>query len=165
MQFRAGSADCLGVPAACFDLAFSVDVVHHLPDPLAYVQEACRALKPGGWLCTVTDSASIIRGRQPLATYFPETIEADLARYPSIAHLRALYGRAGFVDLVERTVECAYPLTDAGAYREKSYSVLHLISEQAFRRGVARMERDLRAGPIPSVSRYTMLWGVKEPLP
>lgn len=161
VQFQVGSADRLGVPAGWFDLAFSVDVVHHLPDPLAYLQEAGRALKPGGRLCTVTDSASIIRGRQPLATYFPETVEADLGRYPSIAHLRALYGRAGFGDLAERSVECAYLLTDLGAYRDRAYSVLHLISEQAWQRGLARMEQDLQAGPIPCLSRYTMLWGVK----
>jgi ubiquinone/menaquinone biosynthesis C-methylase UbiE len=161
VQFQAGSADRLGVPAGCFDLLFSVDVVHHLPDLPAYFQEAHRALRSGGCLYTVTDSEAIIRRRQPLATYFPETVEADLSRYPPIAHLRTLYRRAGFGELVERTVEHAYSLTDVGPYRDKAYSVLHLISEQALQRGVARMEQDLRAGPIPCLSRYSVLGGVK----
>jgi ubiquinone/menaquinone biosynthesis C-methylase UbiE len=161
VQFQAGSADRLGVPAGWFDLLFSVDVVHHLPDLPVYFREAHRALKSGGCLYTVTDSEAIIRSRQPLVTYFPETVAADLSRYPSMANLRTLYGRAGFGKLVERTVECAYSLNDIGPYRDKAYSVLHLISEQALRRGIARMERDLRAGSIACISRYSVLRGVK----
>jgi hypothetical protein len=113
-------------------------------------------------LCTATDSEWIIRHRQPLAAYFPETIEVELARYPRIAALRALYERAGLVDVAERTVEFRYALSDIRAYREKAFSALHLISQEAFQRGIERMERDLENGPIPCVSRYTIVWGTKQ---
>jgi len=156
-----GRAERLDFPGNAFDLVFLVDVIHHVGDRRAYVRKAHRVLEPGGKICTVTDSEWIIRHRQPLATYFPETVESELARYPRIADLRAYMERAGFDPIAEHTVERPYQLADVQAYRDKAYSALHLISEEAFQRGIARMERDLRAGPILCVSRYTMLWGKK----
>ena len=165
-QFRTGSAERLDFPDASFDLVYSVDVIHHVSDRSRYTHEAYRVLAPGGMLCTATDSEWIIRHRIPLATYFPETVEAELARYPPIPILRALYEQAGFVDIDERMVEFRYPLTDIQAYRDKAFSALHLISEEAFQRGLARMERELQGDdcrtPIPCVSRYTLLWGTKQ---
>jgi len=163
--FQLGTAECLDFQDGSFDLVYSVDVIHHVPDKESYTKEAYRVLVPGGQLYTATDSEWIIRHRQPLATYFPETVEVELARYPPIARLRDLYERAGFVEIDERTVEFRYPLTDIQAYRDKAFSALHLISEEAFQRGMERMERDLQGDycrtPILCVSRYTLLWGIK----
>jgi SAM-dependent methyltransferase len=154
-------AEYLALASGAFDLVFSVDVIHHIDDRSRYMHEAYRVLVPGGRICTTTDSEWIIRHRQPLATYFPETIQADRARYPRITELRAHMERAGFDEIVEHTVECPYHLADIQAYRDKAFSALHLIPDEAFRRGIARMERDLLAGPIPCISRYTLLWGRK----
>jgi ubiquinone/menaquinone biosynthesis C-methylase UbiE len=165
VHFRPGSAERLDFQDGSFDLVYSVDVIHHVPDPEYYTKEAYRVLASGGRLCTVTDSEWIIRHRQPLASYFPETIEVELARYPPIATLRALCEQAGFVEINERTVEFRCLLTDIRAYRDKAFSALHLISEEAFQRGMERMEHDMQGDycrtPIPCVSRYTLLWGTK----
>jgi SAM-dependent methyltransferase len=144
-----------------FDLIYTVDAIHHLTDPARYYREVYRLLKVGGRICTVTDSAWIIRNRQPLATYFPETIEVELRRYPRIAALRTMMQQAGLDEIEERMAEWSYALTDLGAYRDRVFSALHLIPDEAFRRGLGRMERDLCDGPIPCVSRYTLLWGRK----
>jgi ubiquinone/menaquinone biosynthesis C-methylase UbiE len=160
-QFRPGRAEQLDFPDASLDLVYSVDVIHYVSDEPRYTKEAYRVLAPGGLFCTVTDSEWIIRNRVPLVTHFPETIEVELARYPPIPALRALYEQAGFVEVGERMVEFCYPLTDIQAYRDKAFSALHLISEDAFQRGIAQMEQDLNRGPIPCVSRYTLLWGCK----
>jgi ubiquinone/menaquinone biosynthesis C-methylase UbiE len=159
--FRQGSAEKMNVPDSTFDLIFSVDVIHHLDDRSAYIREAHRALKPGGKLCTVTDSEWVIRHRVPLTTYFPETVDFELARYPRIAELRAVMAQVAFDEIVDHTVEWTYALVDAQPYREKAFSVLHLIPECAFQNGLARLEHDLDNGPIPCVSRYTMIWGSK----
>ena len=92
-----------------------MDVVHHVSDIARYTKASYRVLAPGGKFCTATDSEWIIRHRVPLATYFPETVEVELARYPPIAALRALYEQAGFVEINEHTVEFRYPLTDIQA--------------------------------------------------
>jgi ubiquinone/menaquinone biosynthesis C-methylase UbiE len=161
VHFQPGKAERLDFPPDFFDLVFSVDVIHHLDDRLAYFREAYRVLRAGGKGCTVTDSEWIIRHRQPLTVYFPETVEIELGRYPRIAELGEFMERVGFGEITESTVEFAYPLTDIQAYRDKAFSSLLFIPEAAFQRGIERMEQDLRAGPIQCVPRYLLLWGTK----
>ena len=162
VTLRAGRAERLDYPDALFDLVFSVDVIHHVQDHAAYFYDAYRVLQPGGRVCTVTDSADIIRTRQPLAVYFPETVAVELARYPNLTLLEGLMRDAGFNTLQRATAAFAYPLTDLTPYQDKAYSSLHLIEDDAHAAGIRRMQQDLRAGPIPCVARYVLLWGVKQ---
>ncbi len=159
--FMIGRAEQMNLPQDFFDLVFSVDVVHHLTEHTAYFREAQRVLRPGGKVCTVTDSEDLIRRRSLHTAYFPETVEIDLARYPNMNELRKWMECAGFVNIVEEDAAFAYHRTDMQAFRDKAFSVLHLISEEAFRKGLQRMEQALRAGPIPCVWRYVLLWGTK----
>jgi ubiquinone/menaquinone biosynthesis C-methylase UbiE len=161
ISFAIGRAERLDFPDASFDLVFSVDVIHHIGDRLAYYREAARVLVPGGKLCTVTDSEWMIRHREPHATYFPETIPVELTRYPPIAILTNLMAQAGFAAITEETVEHPYFVADAQPFRDRAFSSLLLIPEDAFQRGLERLERDLRAGPIHALSRYALIWGTK----
>ena len=159
--FKQGRAEALDFPPEIFDLVFSVDVIHHVIDRPASFREAYRVLRPGGRLCTVTDSEDIIRRRQPLSVYFPESVAVELGRYPKITGLYESMRRAGFTDLGEQTVEYAFTITDIQAYRDRAFSSLHLIAEAAFQAGIRRMEADLQKGPIQCVPRYLLLWGSK----
>lgn len=161
VKFKLGRAEKIEFPDNFFNLVFSVDVIHHVKDRLAYFHEAYRVLKKRGKVCTVTDSEWIIRHREPLSIYFPETVNVELERYPRIAELRSIILQAGFSEILENIAEFAYELTDIQAYRDKTFSSLHLISKEAFQRGIKRMEEDLLKGPIRCVSRYLLLWGVK----
>ncbi len=161
VSLAAGRAERLAFSDASFDLVFSVDVIHHVGAPEEYFREARRVLRPGGKVCTVTDSDWVIRHRRPLADYFPETVDVDLARYPRMDDLRQLMARVGFEQVREDLVEHRYELTHAQTYREKAFSCLRLISEQAFARGLRRMKQDLSLGPIEAVSPYVCLWGIK----
>jgi ubiquinone/menaquinone biosynthesis C-methylase UbiE len=160
-HFQIGKAEQLDFPSGFFDLVFSVDVIHHVSNRPAYFREAYRVLKEGGRVCTVTDSEEIIRRRQPLSVYFPETVEIELQRYPRIADLRTMMLASGFTCLQETLVEHAYEMTDIEKFRSKAFSCLHLIPAEAFERGIQRMRGDLQEAPIPAVSRYVLLWGVK----
>jgi len=154
-------AESIPFAESSFDLVFSVDVIHHVKDDSAYYQEAYRVLKPGGRLCTVTDSEEIIQSREPLSNYFPETIPVELARYPRIDDLRNQMLSAGFTDLSETTTRSEGRVGDIGKYRDKAYSCLHLISEEAFLNGMARLEEESLHGLIRSVIGYIFLWGRK----
>lgn len=57
-------------------------------------------------------------------------------------------------------MEHAFELSDLQAYRDKAFSCLHLIRGPAFKRGLARLERDIASGPVQVVFRYVLLWGV-----
>lgn len=156
-----GRAEQMGIADATLDLIYSVDVIHHVSDRGAYYREVARTLKPGGQVCTVTDSAEIIRQREILSGYFPETVEVELARYPRVAQLQAAMTAAGLGVSEEVTVSEPYELTNVQPFRDKAYSSLHLIPERSWQTGLERMKRDLARGPIRGISRYTCLWGSK----
>jgi ubiquinone/menaquinone biosynthesis C-methylase UbiE len=161
ITFMIGRAEKLDFPCGFFDLVFSVDVIHHLSSQIDFFTEAYRVLNAGGRICTVTDSEWIIRHREPLVVYFPETVEIELKRYPRIEELTRTMTQVGFGEVKEIMVEFPYELHDTQAYRDKAFSSLHLISKAAFERGIERMERDLHKGPIRCVSRYSLLWGTR----
>jgi ubiquinone/menaquinone biosynthesis C-methylase UbiE len=156
-----GRAEQLPLPDASFDLVYSVDVIHHVAHREKAFREAFRILRAGGRVCTVTDSEWIIRNRAPLSTYFPGTVPIELSRYPSMHELKLHMLNAGFASLHEEVVEYAFEVTDATPYREKTFSSLLHLDEEAFRRGLARLETDLTYGPIQAVSRYVLLWGTR----
>jgi len=156
-----GTAEALPLREAAVDTVYTVDVVHHLTDPRRYLGEARRVLRPGGLLCTATDSTEIIATRRPLAVYWPETVPSELQRYHPIPRLIEWMESAGFADVREEDVAFAYPLRDAEPYRRRAYSTLQRISDEAWQAGLARLEADLRRGPVECVARYTLLWGAR----
>ncbi len=161
IAFSQASAETFDLGREKFDLVYSVDVIHHVVDRPQFFKSAYRALKPGGWLCTVTDSEDVIRRRIPLSSHFPETIPVELRRYPDMQDLVRFASEAGFGSTEENEVDLWYDRTDIEAYRNKAFSSLHLISEEAFQQGIARLEKDLQNGPIRCRSIYTLLWAQK----
>jgi SAM-dependent methyltransferase len=157
--FQPGRAEKLDFEDGSFGLVFSVDVIHHVQDRPSSFQEARRVLRPGGKVCTFTDSEWIIRHRQPLSVYFPETVDVELQRYPRIADLRSFMEQAGFQEIREETVEFSFTINDIQMYRDRAFSSLHLIPEEAFQAGIHRMQADLLHAPIQCVPRYLLLWG------
>lgn len=161
IDWRQGRAEHLDFPSESLDMVFSVDVIHHVRDRREHFSEVARVLAPGGKTCTVTDSEWIIRNRVPLASYFPETVEPELRRYPRTEELVGLMRAAGLVEPAEKTVEFDYKITSVEPYRRRVFSSLMQISPEAFDRGLKRMESDLAGGPIQAVSRYVLLWGTQ----
>jgi ubiquinone/menaquinone biosynthesis C-methylase UbiE len=151
-------AENLPFGADTFDVVMSTDVIHHIRDRAAYFRQVARVLRPGGHLVTVTDSHDDIQRRRPLSSHFPETVGVELRRYPPVQVLLAEMACAGLVEPRVVDVSRTYELDDIRAYRDRAFSSLHLIDEEAFRRGIRRLEADLARGPIPCVSLYTMIW-------
>lgn len=156
-----GRAEQLAFSARAFDLIFSVDVIHHVSDKVGFYHEAERSLRPGGHLCTATDSREIILQREVLSGYFPETVDVEVARYPRIDELEAWMAAAGLQDFLVVKVERPYKLTSIQPFRDRAYSSLHLITEEAWLVGMELLERDMACGPVRGVSRYVCVWGHK----
>jgi len=144
-----------------FDLIYTVDVLHHIEERRRHFKVVLRLLKQGSAFCIVTDSEEIIRTRNPLATFFPETIDMDLKRYPSIKSVENDLREEGFSHVRTETVESEYTLSDAGPFREKAFSVLDLIPDKAFKKGMKKLQNALKNGPVPCVSRYQLIWARK----
>ena len=151
-----GDADRIAFPSETFDLVYSVDVIHHVGDRTRYFREVARVLRPGGRVCTVTDSEDDIRRRRPLATYFPDTVAVDLARYPGTAELERAVDEAGLTRDGSLSIQAPHLVRDIAPYRDRAYSCLHLISEEAHREGVRRLEHDLALGPVEGLRPYTL---------
>jgi hypothetical protein len=135
-----------------------MDAVHHFQDRTRVFSEINRLLSEMGTVCIATDSEEIIRNRTPLSVYWPETIELELARYPRIDTLDQELWETGLRNLRHEEVSATGWLRDLAPYRAKAFSALRLLSEDTYERGLRRIETDLAKGPIPSVSRYLLLW-------
>lgn len=159
--FKLSDVFDMDFPDDFFDLAFSVNVIHHISDLWGYFKQCYRVLKSKGKIMTATDSEWTLRNRRPLTQYFPETLEIDLKRYHPIEKIEEIMSDLGFLNIKDEITEYYYYLEDISPYREKSFSSLNLISKEAFERGIKRMEEDLKNGPIPCVSRFVMIWGEK----
>lgn len=159
IKFLVGTAEELPLEGRSFDFVFSVDVIHHVNNPALYFREALRVLRPGGILCTVTDSESDIRKRVPLSKHWPGTVNVDLKRYPAISTLKQQMSDIGFVDVDESHIQSTFKIKDITPYQEKVFSCLHLIPEEDYLRGLQRLEVDFKAGPVQRLSMYTCLWG------
>lgn len=154
-----GSADCIPFEDGFFDLLFSVNVVHHLPSPGRYFEESIRVLRPGGRICTFTDSTEMIRRREPLSRYWPMSAEADIARYPTVAALLDAMNQAGYVNVTAREIKKTSLTTDATPFKERAFSCLQLIDDLQFEKGLRLLEEDLRKGPVAMTSEYVCIWG------
>jgi ubiquinone/menaquinone biosynthesis C-methylase UbiE len=50
LEYRLGDAKALAFADAHFDVVYSNTILHHIPDPLPFLREAHRVLRPGGAL-------------------------------------------------------------------------------------------------------------------
>jgi ubiquinone/menaquinone biosynthesis C-methylase UbiE len=156
--WNCATAENTGLTGIQFDFIFNVDAIHHFQDRARAFSEIDRLLSSKGTVCIATDSEEIIRNRKPLSTYWPETINLELARYPRIDTLDVELRRASLHSLRQEEVSTTGSLRDLSPYRAKAFSALRLLSEDDYERGLRRLEADFARGPVLFVSRYLLLW-------
>lgn len=140
-----GEAGALPFAAASFDFVYVVNALHHFPDQLGFVRGARRLLRPGGTLAVAGLDPHSGRDRWYLYDYFPGTLAADQARFPSAGTLVDWLVAAGFEQvrwhvaerITERVVGRA--LLDSHFVQRHGTSQLALLSEVDYAAALARL--------------------------
>jgi SAM-dependent methyltransferase len=153
----AGEATALPLPPGSTDGAWMSTVVHHLPDLPAAARELRRVLRPGAPVLI----RSAFPGRHEgigLFRFWPEAIAA-LDTFPSVAEVRAAFATAGFrYAALEPVPQVTAPSAAivAATIRREAHTPLRLISDDAYRAGLARL-RAAASEPGPVIDTLDLL--------
>ena len=144
-----GQGGELPFASGSLDMLYSVNALHHFPRPEAFIAEARRLLKPGGVLAIIGMDPRARPARWYLYDYFPETLPADLERFPSAGTVIDWMLAAGFATAgVQRVEHLAGTHTGRAVLadhflQKNGTSQLTLLSDEAYAAGLARIRRDL----------------------
>jgi SAM-dependent methyltransferase len=138
-------------------LIFVVDVLHHLTRYSTFFCEVARVLDSGGTFVAVTDSSENIR-RRSLTRFFPETLEIENRRHPSLEELDAAAEHGDLCRVWTALAEGHVALDDAflAKLEAKCSSAMRLISDADHQRGMQRVRAASNAGQR-WLSSYTVL--------
>ncbi|HEV8450000.1 MAG TPA: methyltransferase domain-containing protein [Gaiellales bacterium] len=158
--WKQAAAEHLPFKDGWFDAAHAHLVMHLVDDIGAALSEMARVLSPGGRLVVVSFRAEHF-DRFHLNLYFPTLAGIDRARFPDPAALSAAIGAAGFHDVAERALHQQVTLAPEAVLervRGRYISTLHLLDEQDYRVGLARLEQDLAGRERPLTA--DLFWSI-----
>jgi 2-polyprenyl-3-methyl-5-hydroxy-6-metoxy-1,4-benzoquinol methylase len=142
-------AQNLSYPDKSFDIVFMSHLLHHCDEPFRVIRECRRVLTKSGAL--IIRYAGIEQIRDDVEhTFFPETLPIDEARIFSVEKVEKELKEAGFINIIsEEFTQQTYLTAEAHleAMLVKSTSVLTMIPEEAFERGVARLKKYIEEKP------------------
>lgn len=148
VDYLGGTGDQLPLRDGSCDAAWLSTVIHHISDLDGCARELRRVVRPGG--------AVLIRSAFPgrtdritLFRYFPEAARV-VESFPSVERTREAFEGAGFAFELLRPVG-QVSVRDLRAYRERvahrsADTVLRLMDDEVYARGIARLEGDIAAG-------------------
>ena len=121
-----------------FDVVFMSHLLHHVDSPLQVLIECKRVLIDSGVIIIRYGAIEQIEN-DVVHTFFPEVLTIDRARTPSVAIVEKWLSDAGFLsitteEIVQQTFETGTAHLESA--RTKSTSVLTMISEEAFEKGI-----------------------------
>lgn len=142
-------ATTLSYPDGSFDVVFMTHLLHHVDEPLKVVRECFRVLRSSGIFFNRYGAIEDILD-DPEHRFFPETVELDEARTPTVERVEEWFTVVGFEEIasetiVQRTFHSAEERLEK--VRLKSTSVLTLISESAFELGLKNLREYISENP------------------
>ncbi|MTI68564.1 MAG: methyltransferase domain-containing protein [Firmicutes bacterium] len=149
-----------------FNFLYMTDVIHHIKDIEKMFLEFQRVLKDGGKVCISTQSHRQIDLRY-MTEFFPSTALVDKKRYPDIEKLIKLAEENGFKFLKKQVIGEGENIKLGDRYLEllqkKGYSMLHLISEKNYKKGLNKVKEKMKEGTIIRKSAGgTLIWLTKK---
>jgi len=156
--------DHAGIPfeAGFFDFIYMTDVIHHVPDLGVMFSELDRVLKPGGFICVVTESHRQLETRF-WVRYFPTTVAVEKKRYPDIPDIVMAAKTAGLVDCKTIITDIDSEVTISEDFvklvENKGFSMFRLIDDADYQAGLAALKKDYAANTV-IISNHgeTLLW-------
>ncbi|MBI9012200.1 MAG: methyltransferase domain-containing protein [Clostridiales bacterium] len=129
-----------------FDLIYMTDVIHHIPDIGEMFAEIYRITNVDGKVCICTQSHRQIDKRF-MSEFFPETAIVDKKRYPTIFNIIKAGEEAG-LKFMRTDVVLEDSIVEVGdrilrLVENKGYSMLHQISEEAYKIGAEKMKNTI----------------------
>lgn len=149
LAFVAGHAGSLPLREGAFDLALLSMIYHLLSPPGPVLAELRRVVARGGVVVVRTPTRELMN-RISFLPFFPDACAIDDARMPARADLVDVFARAGFQPVCHATIEQEFASGPAEAVekvRRRPFSGLQLISDAAFKEGLARYEAFRRSLP------------------
>ncbi|MEU8821328.1 class I SAM-dependent methyltransferase [Actinoplanes sp. NPDC048796] len=155
----AGHAADIPAADASVDAVWISTVIHHVPDLPAAAREIRRVLKPGGPVLI----RSAFPGRHDgltLCRFWPEAITALNGSYPAVATVEEAFATAGFTTAgFEPVAQVSAPSLEHAAthLRREAHTLLQLISDDAYARGVRRLSAAARTTTGPQIDVLDLL--------
>lgn len=163
-DLRQGVADALPWADASFDVVYCINAFHHFPAPERALHEAARVLRPGGRFLSIGMDPHERRDRWFVYDFFPEALQLDLKRFPSLSRRSAWLGAAGFSDIAVRSVEVLQSsrsfddLLRDGVLEQTYTSQLTALTAAEYSAGLQRLrdtaERDVSFRFISDLTLY-----------
>jgi len=137
------------VPPESFDCALMSLMLHHLDEPPAAFRAAFAALRPGG-VFLIRQGTLEQSINDPVHRFFPEAITIDRQRTPLRVEVENWLREAGFEQVEAEAVRLRVhnsPQEWLLEVEPRVYSVLRMISDEAFARGLARLRAYIETHP------------------
>ncbi len=132
-----------------FDAVFMSHLLHHLDSPLTALRGCKRVLKRSGAVLIRYGAIEQIR-EDYRHVFFPETLEIDEPRTPSVAMVENWLEQAGFSRVESEEVK-QITFEDSGevlkATQHRITSVLSMIPESVFETGLKKLAEYITANP------------------
>ena len=142
-------AQSLTYPDSSFDIVFMSHLLHHCDDPPGVIRQCRRVLSDRGIIIIRWGDIESIRDDVE-HTFFPETLPIDEARTYTVAQLESCLEEAGFSGIsTEWKLQHTYRTSreHLESVRVKNTSVLTMIPQDAYERGVIKMESYIEKHP------------------
>jgi SAM-dependent methyltransferase len=143
-----GRATELPWGTARFDRLFCINALHHFGDAAAFLGDARRVLRSTGALLIIGLDPHTGLDRWWIYDYFPGALDADRARHPSTAVVRAQMRAAGFEETITGLAQhlpAAVPFAAAeerGIFDRRTTSQLMIMSDAEYAEGLQRLRAE-----------------------
>lgn len=138
IQWDHQDAQSLTYDEESFDVIFISHLLHHVDSPVLVLKEARRVLVSLGVILIRYGAIEQIE-HDVVHTFFPEALEIDKARTPSVLTVESWLKEAGFKEISSEEIKqqtYGTPAILLESIKNKNTSVLTLISENAYEKGL-----------------------------